>query len=92
MGGAAGLLLESLYGEARVTVTTLWHMAPLGNISRWLHIVDVTPYLGLEMLLTAVLTAGVLTAVLVRDWSTKDSGPDRTHVRTPKDSRVRGPY
>ena len=51
-----------------------------------------TPYLGLEMLLTAVLTAGVLTAVLVRDWSTKDSGPDRTRVRTPKDSRVRGPY
>ena len=27
-----------------------------------------------------LLTAGVLTAVLVRDWSTKDSGTDRTQL------------
>eukprot|EP00976_Prorocentrum_cordatum_P024042 489642-Prorocentrum_minimum.AAC.2 len=43
-----------------------------------------TPYLGLEMLLSVTLSAGVLSAVLVRDWSIKDSGPDRT----PKDNSV----
>ena len=32
------------------------------------------------MLLSVVLSAGVLSAVLVRDWSTKDSGTDRTQL------------